>query len=107
MTNAEKYKTAKERTDAFVNFCNSRIVCRNCELEHDRDKDGCRFAWLEREADASNPLPCPCCGGAATVVYLTDGKGEASVQCKFCGLNTLNYATAEEAVSFWNKRYQK
>lgn len=46
MTNAKKFKTAKERIDAFHKFCDRR-GCDTCPLSGDAD---CKFEWLELEA---------------------------------------------------------
>lgn len=49
MTNAEKYKTAKERCEAFSKFCGINS-CTKCPLNN-RKEDGCCFLWLELEAE--------------------------------------------------------
>lgn len=46
MTNGEKFKTAKEREEAFKKFCNERN-CGTCPLY---EEEGCKFAWLDLEA---------------------------------------------------------
>jgi hypothetical protein len=51
MTNAEKYKTAKERSAAFVMFCGNK-GCQKCPLQQ-TESTSCRFAWLELEAPMS------------------------------------------------------
>lgn len=49
MTNAEKYKSAEERTKAFDEYCESKErFCINCKLTAFRRN--CHFAWLELEA---------------------------------------------------------
>lgn len=48
MTNQEKYKTAEEREEAFLKFCNKNC-CQHCPL-NDNDDDDCRYRWLELEA---------------------------------------------------------
>lgn len=49
MTNAEKYKTAKEREEAFVIFCDAKKwECVTCPLGGGKD---CKFAWLDLEAE--------------------------------------------------------
>lgn len=52
MTNARKFKTAKERIDAFHKYCDRR-KCDNCPLDGcplGGDAD-CKFEWLELEAE--------------------------------------------------------
>ena len=54
MTNEEKYRTAKERIKAFKKFCNSYTGCVGCPLIKNSlpiNVSGCRFFWLEMEAD--------------------------------------------------------
>ena len=60
MTNAEKYKTAKERSDMMRVFCDKHVCCK-CPVRR-MDAFDCSFAWLEREAEEEKPLPCPFCG---------------------------------------------
>ena len=105
MTNAEKYKSAKERSHAFKIFCNSHRKglswipnCANCEFKDADDK--CPFLWLELEAPAEKPLPCPFCGGTA-ILYAT---GIPYVRCSNCGTQTTAYKTPEGAVAAWNRR---
>ena len=105
MTNAEKYKTAKERSQAFDSFCNSHRKglsclprCANCEF---RDSDiKCTFLWLEQEAPTEKPLPCPFCGGTA-ILY---AEGIPYVRCVNCGTQTTAYQTPAEAIAAWNRR---
>lgn len=52
MTNAEKYKTAKERENAFSGFCIGHGRCSRCPLGQPIVTfDSCPFRWLELEAD--------------------------------------------------------
>ena len=47
MTNEEKYKTPKERTSAFLRWCDFKC-CDDCEIGH---IDGeCHFNWLASES---------------------------------------------------------
>lgn len=52
--NCDKYKTASEALDAFIERCATR-TCADCELERlGREQgicSGCRFVWLYAEAD--------------------------------------------------------
>lgn len=47
MTNAEKFKTTKEREEAFSKFCEAH-ECSTCPLKEDGNY---RFSWLELEAE--------------------------------------------------------
>lgn len=49
MTNTEKYKTAKEREEAFRKFCGAS-GCNTCPVRQS-EMISCRFAWLDLEAD--------------------------------------------------------
>lgn len=62
MTNGEKYKSAEERTRAFVEFCNAdaETGCNGCRF---RERNShCEFMWLELEAEDEKLEPCPFCG---------------------------------------------
>ena len=63
MLNQDKYKTPEERDNAFNKWCFNRD-CKSCNLKaHNIDGDaGCRFYWLDLEADEEKPEPCPFCG---------------------------------------------
>lgn len=47
ITNADKYKTAEERTGAFLPFCKENLECKGGFVPCVK----CQFDWLEREAD--------------------------------------------------------
>ena len=47
MRNKNKYKTYKQRNEAFEAFC-ERHKCSNCPLG---DMNHCTFAWLELDAE--------------------------------------------------------
>ncbi len=63
MTNAEKYKTAEERTDAFARWMHENCFkndslhgCTLCKLytlakNSGRALNGCCYRWLELEAE--------------------------------------------------------
>lgn len=51
MTNAEKYKTAKERWAALGKFCQKFQRCEECPAyKRSSDENICKFDWLELEA---------------------------------------------------------
>lgn len=61
MTNEERYKTIKERADAFWKFCAEK-PCKECKLyEHKRltsiCKEECAFRWLTLEIAAGQTSP--------------------------------------------------
>lgn len=54
MKNSEKYKTYKERGEAFQDFCRGKVVCERCPLYTQARKQGstwCSYVWLELEAE--------------------------------------------------------
>lgn len=63
MTNAEKYKTARERHAAFIKFCeanNDGDSCKNCPLYSKTTGIAnagiyCDFLWLDLEAEEDTP----------------------------------------------------
>lgn len=54
MTNAEKYKTMLERSEAFAYHCRVRPCCEDCPVyimvTKQKNRIQCEFAWLELEA---------------------------------------------------------
>ena len=101
MTNEEKYKTQKERTDAFIEFCEKRQSCEKClAISRQRPGPECAFRWLALEAEEEKPMPCPFCGGVAFVIDCT----EPYVQCGKCGVHTNCYSSKSDAVAAWNRR---
>lgn len=110
MTNAEKYKTAKERSQAFDSFCNSHRKglsclpgCANCEF---KDADiKCTFLWLECEAPTEKPLPCPFCGCEPSI---HQSGIKYNIECKNedCGVQvyTFYFRSKAEAIAAWNRR---
>ena len=103
MKNQEKYKTAKEREQAFVRFCGQHI-CHRCPLNERRKISacGCTFGWLEMEAE-KELLPCPFCGGKASAVD-SGVSIVAYVRCDNCHSSSGDYDTKEEAIAAWNRR---
>jgi Lar family restriction alleviation protein len=108
MTNREKFKTAEERAIAFRKFCANKI-CKGLEANcifsdrlHERIKHKCEFAWLELEAE-EELLPCPFCGGKASVSTTTDVIAMGVVSCNDCNCHIVE-ATEEAAFAAWNRR---
>lgn len=44
LTNGEKFKTAKARSDAFDRFCDTQVSCASCPATLPGGR--CEFAWL-------------------------------------------------------------
>ena len=106
MTNEEKYKTPEERENAFRKFCYSYVDdigkgCRECPAKTNDPIKHCQFNWLALEVEDEKPLPCPCCGGRASV---TVGTNWAQVKCQVCRLETELESSRGEAIAKWNRR---
>lgn len=98
MKNADKFKTADERDEAFDRFCTVK-KCNNCELGNSRVSINCSFAWLDLEAEEEKPLPCPFCGGE------TYCSGQA-IQCEnedYIYTNVYGYKNANEIIAAHNR----
>jgi len=70
MKNFEKYKTAKTRTIAFMEWCGAHVHAVGCDRCPAYSKDfkiKCVLAWLELEYEEEKPLPCPFCGSGCAV----------------------------------------
>lgn len=50
MTNAEKYKSAEEQTEAFKDFCKTQTRCLQCPAYCEKTCAMCQFVWLGLEA---------------------------------------------------------
>lgn len=86
MTNEDKYKTAKERTEAFLNYCEPHMMCCDCELYQVRERTTlgrsmCVCTWLELEAEDEKTLPCPFCGDD---VKMLKAANHRFLQCQNC-----------------------
>lgn len=91
MTNAEKFKTASERKDAY-----QRFVRKNGMLMGE-------FFWLELEAE-EELLPCPFCGGYSVRTYKSDNHDVWYVSCNECGVRTEGDTSEGAAIAAWNRR---
>ena len=99
MTNAEKYKTAEERVEAFRKFCDATKLKKQCEDALSCTE--CQFAWLDMEAEEERPLPCPFCGGGADVISTSDIN---LVSCaEGCGYYSQRCESAESAIAAHNR----
>ena len=99
MTNAEKFKTAKERCRAFGKFCGEKR-CESCVLNYGLWYS-CIFAWLDMEADMEKILPCPCCGGECVVSSHSEGY---NVNCssRYCYIGKT-FESRDEAIAAHNR----
>ena len=109
MLNQDKYKTAKERNDAFSEWCFNRD-CKTCKLkEHNGfdGGDGCRFYWLALEADEEKPEPCPFCGGETHINlgHLKAGVVHYWVDCisPECMYRSAHYTDKDTAIAAHNR----
>lgn len=101
MTNAEKYKTAEERVEAFGKFCAATKLKKQCEDALSCTE--CQFAWLDMEAEEEKPLPCPSCGNKS--VFIVHDKSSPmpwSVKCS-CGYSSERTPDKELTIATHNR----
>lgn len=91
MTNAEKFKTAPERRDAY-----QRYVREHGTLVEE-------FFWLEMEAK-KELLPCPFCGVGHVNTYKCNIADVWYVSCAGCGIRTEGDTSEDLAIAAWNRR---
>lgn len=101
MTNAEKFKTAIERRDAY-----HRYVSENEVIVEE-------FFWLEMEFK-EELLPCPFCGGKAEVkkvygvnkyyIICSSSKALSKDNCVLAGIGARIYDSIGAAIAEWNRR---
>lgn len=64
---------------------------------------GSRNTYKKKEA--TEPLPCPFCGGEARSYEMARRTGGPSyVRCGNCGTETTGYPSKEKAIAAWNRR---
>lgn len=81
MTNAKKYTTAKERTNAFTKFCDAHN-CSTCPLDTAGD---CKYHWLELEESLTAKEVADTL--AEYIKWRKDDRGQLS-PCKWEEVNT-------------------
>lgn len=104
MTNAEKFKSAKERTEAFDVFCDND-GCVKCPCYNDRsDRILCTFSWLDLKYK-EKLKSCPFCGGTPVMADNTETMKSLSyfVRCT-CGARTVSALSTRAAAAIWNRR---
>lgn len=106
MTNAEKYKTPKERAKEYKKYCSSHGGCHKCGLNKYAGSV-CRYAWLDLEYK-EELKPCPFCGETKTTRIEKDNSGCFRVECQNlkCEMNpkTPWCDIVESAIGVWNRR---
>jgi Lar family restriction alleviation protein len=106
MTNAERFKTAKEREEGFYDFCDGKN-CKECALKDVRNNGtaiSCPFYWLELQ-HKKELKSCPFCGGKAKVGSRVGcGVDYYFVECTGCFAKTVSKLQRDEAVDDWNRR---
>lgn len=101
MTNAEKFKTVKERAEAFNNFCNNN-ECQKCFDDCLSHAVPCLLKWLDLGGEEEKPLPCPFCGEMSTLdVYFEFGA--YAVSCGHCYYKTPRYESKKKAITAHNR----
>lgn len=90
MKNFEKYKTTKQRLDAFGKFCNPVVwnCTKVCKLSEANKLGGvdtmkCFSNWLDLEAEEEKPMPCPFCGSECFVNTNSEGH-EVRCEKRYC-----------------------
>lgn len=92
MTNAEKFKTAKERREAYQTY-----FYKNWEPVE-------KFKWLELEYK-EELKPCPFCGSTPVMANNMDSMKSLSyyVKCA-CGARFASALSESVAAEMWNRR---
>ena len=95
MKNGERYKSAKERLDAFRDLCN------RCGTLMEVSE----FAqWLDLEVEEEKPMPCPFCGGhcyvQSTIPECNHYVQCGSTECWYSGGRKTN---RDEAIAAHNQ----
>ena len=98
MTNEQKYKTPKERVEAFCKWCFNR-TCESCKLKsHNFDGGvGCKFYWLALEAEEDKPEPCPFCHSETEIVSSNNIYQVSCVHCLYLSEGCTNEESAISA----------
>lgn len=106
ITNAEKFKTALERTNQFNKACKGECTdCKIFEAKKYQHTMNCPFVWLEMEAVEAEPLPCPFCGSEIEVIVNEDlYKIECNNSECICSSSTRYFSNKDDAIEAWNKR---
>ena len=105
MTNEQKYKTAKERGEAFTEWCRRKSSCRKCEADkftYGGTRGGCQFYWLALEAEEEKPEPCFFCGNKYLAIA-KDGNNLWSVSCTACLYESRHHADRDTAIAAHNR----
>jgi Lar family restriction alleviation protein len=104
MTNAEKFKTAEERTEAFDEFCDNN-ECTRCPLfDTEEDRVLCAFSWLDLEYN-EELKPCPFCGGEARIIDFEDDEYRYyQICCTKCKCKMDAHIGKHNAIDAWNRR---
>lgn len=92
MTNAEKFKTAKERREAY-----------HKHLSVDSSITD-EFLWLELKY-TGELKKCPFCGGEAKLHerYVSGSKLNI-IECQHCFNRTASFSEKGEVIAAWNRR---
>lgn len=94
MKNSERYKSVKERLDAFRNLCNRCGTLMEVS----------GFAqWLDLEADEEKPMPCFYCGGNVNVYDYNRVGHTVKFICDKCGAELSLNVNKADAVAAHNR----
>jgi Lar family restriction alleviation protein len=87
------------RPDGVKAKCGGPAVCAVCAVDLVKQKADAGHAAT---TPASEPLPCPFCGGSARIAY----KGDHFVTCQGCKAFGPDADSDETAIKLWNRRSQ-
>jgi Lar family restriction alleviation protein len=108
MTNAEKFRTPKERNREFKKFCKDKPcgVCPCKGIMDDGSMTRCVLDWLELEYKEVELKPCPFCGKMPTLKTEFNAREQPRyyyVACS-CGATFTNADCESDAAERWNRR---
>ena len=100
MKNFEKYKTIDEAETAHYNYCQKYGGDDYCTSNGCR---ACLLRWLYNDEEKEELLPCPFCGGGAT---LKNSNGRVWIECSVCHFRTTisDSDSDSEVIEKWNRR---
>lgn len=104
MTNAEKFRTVKERYHAFRKTFGTKCEDCKCMPQCSCDLSECIIRWLDMEAEEEKIENCPYCGGSCLVSNGAVGKYRVFCEKNLsCMYSSGAYTTEHEAIAAHNR----